>query len=217
MAIEKKPHGLIMFVLGALAAIGPFTPDMYLPGFPSIARTLHTDIPHVGFSLTSYFLGFFAGQLAFGPVLDRYGRKKPIVLSLILYILAALGCALAASIHQLIGLRMLLAVGGCVGMVGSRAVVRDLFSGSEIARSLSLLMMIYGVAPIIAPTMGGIVVTLLGWRFIFVSLALIALFVLVAVQCVLGETRGKDFSVSLRPASIVQEYVTVLKSREFVF
>jgi DHA1 family bicyclomycin/chloramphenicol resistance-like MFS transporter len=217
MAIEKKPHGLIMFVLGALAALAPFTTDMYLPGFPSIARTLHTDIAHVEFTLTSYFLGFFAGQLAFGPVLDRYGRKKPIIFSLILYILAALGCAFAASIHQLIGLRMLLAVGGCVGIVGSRAVVRDLFSGSDLARSLSLQMMIFGIAPIIAPTIGGIVVTLLGWRFIFVSLALIALLVLVAVQCVLGETKGNDFSVSLRPASIVQEYVTVLKSREFVF
>jgi DHA1 family bicyclomycin/chloramphenicol resistance-like MFS transporter len=217
MAIEKKPRGLIMFVLGSLAAIGPFTTDMYLPGFPSIARTLNTDIAHVEFTLTSYFLGFFIGQLAFGPVLDRYGRKKPIVLSLLLYIVAALGCALAASINQLIGLRMLLAVGGCVGIVGSRAVVRDLFSGNEIARALSLLMMIFGIAPIIAPTMGGIVVTLAGWRFIFVCLAFIALLVLVAVQCVLGETKEKDFSVSLRPASIVQEYVTVLKNREFVF
>ncbi len=205
-----------MLVLGALAAIGPFTTDMYLPGFSSIARSLHTDMAHVGFTLTSYFLGYTVGQLAVGPVLDRYGRRRPMRLSLLLYICASLGCALAGSIQQLIGLRLLLAVCGCVSMVGSRAVVRDLFSGSELARALSLLMMIFGIAPIIAPTMGGIVVTLLGWRFIFVTLASFALLVLVAVQYLLRETKQDDPSISLRPASVVREYVSVLRNPEFI-
>ena len=174
----KKQRGFVMLILGGLAAVGPLTTDMYLPGFPSIAKSLHTDIAHVGFTLTSYFFGFAIGQLCVGPVLDRYGRKKPMKLGMILYIVAALGCALAASIEQLVTLRLLLAIGGCGGIVGSRAVVRDLFSGNEMARALSLLMMIFGVAPIIGPTIGGIVVTLFGWRFIFVALAIFAVMVL---------------------------------------
>jgi len=205
-----------MLVLGALAAIGPFSTDMYLPGFQAIARSLRTDIAHVDLSLTSYFIGISIGQLVFGPMLDRYGRKRPIVLGLLLYIFAALGCALSPSIDCLIALRLFLAVGACVGMVGSRAVVRDLFSGSEIARALSMLMMIFGVAPIIAPTIGGVVVTLLGWRFIFGVLAAIAAVVLFAVQRLLRETRQADLSVSLRPRNVVREYINVFKEREFI-
>ena len=213
---DRKQHHLIMFVLGALAAIGPFSTDMYLPGFQAIARGLRTDIAHVDLSLTSYFIGISIGQLAFGPMLDRYGRKKPIILGLLLYVFAALGCALSPSIDCLIALRFFLAVGACVGMVGSRAVVRDLFSGSEIARALSMLMMIFGVAPIIAPTIGGMVVTLLGWRFIFGVLAAIATVVLFAVQRLLRETRQADLSVSLRPRNVVREYLNVFKEREFI-
>ncbi len=213
---DRKQHNLIMLVLGALAAIGPFSTDMYLPGFQAIARSLRTDMAHVDLSLTSYFIGISIGQLAFGPMLDRYGRKKPIVLGLLLYVFAALGCALSPSIDYLIALRLFLAVGACVGMVGSRAVIRDLFSGSEIARALSMLMMIFGIAPIIAPTIGGVVVTLLGWRFIFGVLAAIAIVVLFAVQRLLHETKQADLSVSLRPGNIVREYLNVFKEREFV-
>ena len=214
--IDRKQHNLIMLVLGALAAIGPFSTDMYLPGFQAIAHSLRTDMAHVDLSLTSYFIGISIGQLAYGPMLDRYGRKKPIVIGLLLYIFAALGCALSPSIDYLIALRLFLAVGACVGMVGSRAVVRDLFSGSEIARALSVLMMIFGIAPIIAPTIGGLVVTLLGWRFIFSVLAAIAVVVLFAVQRLLHETKQADPSVSLRPGNIVREYLNVFRERESI-
>jgi DHA1 family bicyclomycin/chloramphenicol resistance-like MFS transporter len=213
---DRKQHNLIMLVLGALAAIGPFSTDMYLPGFQAIAHSLRTDIAHVDLSLTSYFIGISLGQLAYGPMLDRYGRKKPIVIGLLLYIFAALGCALSPSIAYLITLRFFLAVGACVGMVGSRAVVRDLFSGSEIARALSMLMMIFGIAPIIAPTIGGLAVTLFGWRFIFGVLAAIAVVVLFAVQRLLRETKQADLSVSLRPANVVREYLNVFREREFI-
>jgi DHA1 family bicyclomycin/chloramphenicol resistance-like MFS transporter len=213
---DRKQHNLVMLVLGFLSAIGPFTTDMYLPGFRAITLSLKTDMAHVDLTLTSYFIGFSIGQLACGPMLDRYGRKKPILLGLLLYICAALGCALSPSINHLITLRFFLALGGCVGMVGSRAVVRDLFSGSEIARALSVLMMIFGIAPIIAPIIGGMVVTLLGWRFIFGVLAAIAVAMLFAVQRLLYETRQADLSVSLRPGNIVREYLGVFKEREFI-
>lgn len=214
--IERKQKKTILLVLGFLSAIGPLSVDMYLPGFPAIAADLKTDISHVALSLTSFFIGIAIGQIAYGPVMDRYGRKKPLIFGLLVYIAAALGCALASSIHSLIALRLLLALGGCVGMAGSRVVVRDLFSGSEIARALSMLMLVFGVAPIIAPTIGGLVVAALGWRFIFLILAAIATLVLIAVSRFLPESRGADTSISLHPKHAVLEYFKVFRDRTFL-
>ena len=129
--MDQKQRNKIIWTLGALAAIGPFSIDMYLPGFPAIAADLDTDIAHVGVSLTSYFIGISVGQLIYGPLIDRFGRKTPLLVGLIIYIIAAAGCALAPDVFWLIGLRFLLALGGCVGMVASRAVVRDLFPPAE--------------------------------------------------------------------------------------
>lgn len=213
---EKARHNLVILVLGALGALGPFSTDMYLPGFPAIARDLKTDSAHVGYTLTSFFIGVALGQLLYGPVLDRYGRRKPLVFGLLVYIGAALGCALAPSIDFLIAIRLFLALGGCVGMVGSRSVVRDLFSGGDIARALSMLMMVFGIAPIIAPTMGGMVLAAMGWRFIFCILVAIGAFTLVAVKLFLPESKGPDPSISLRPLQVLSEYVKVLRTRLFV-
>ena len=129
---------------------------------------------------------------------------------------AAVGCALSPSLHVLIVLRFLLATGACVGMVGSRSVVRDLFSGSEIARALSLFMMIFGVAPIIAPGIGGVVVSSLGWRWVFGLLAVIAGLILLTVGLVLKESRGPDTGLSLRLDRVVLGFLSVLKDRIFV-
>jgi DHA1 family bicyclomycin/chloramphenicol resistance-like MFS transporter len=188
---------------------------MYLPAFPAIASNLKTDIATVALSLTSYFIGISFGQLGYGPLLDRYGRKKPLVVGLILYIVAGVGCALSLSIESLIVFRLLLALGACVGIVSSRAVVRDLFSGSEIARVLSILVAVFGIAPIIAPTVGGLVVAWLGWRFIFIILSVIVMLMLFAVKEFLKESKGHDPSISLKPTSITVEYLKVLKNREF--
>jgi DHA1 family bicyclomycin/chloramphenicol resistance-like MFS transporter len=199
-----------------MSTMGPFSVDMYLPGFPAIARDLNTDVGHVGLTLTAYFLGFALGLPVYGPLLDRYGRMKPVILGLLVYIAAAAGCTLSPSIHYLIVLRFFLALGSCVGMVGSSTVIRDLFSGSEVARALSLLMTVFGVAPIIAPTIGGVVVSALGWRYVFVVLGAIAVFVLIAAGRVLRSARGPDTSVSLRPKSVALGYVTVLREPQFL-
>lgn len=214
--LTAKQHKMLVLVLGALSAVGPFSVDMYLPGFPAIATDFQTDTAQVTLSLTSYFIGISLGQLVYGPIMDRYGRRKPLLLGLLIYIVAAAGCALAPSVQILVGLRFFLALGACVGMAGSRAVVRDLFSGSEIARMLSMLMMVFGVAPIIAPTIGGLVVAALGWRYIFVVLASIAVLVFVAVRRFLPESKGPDPSVSLRPKNVVLEYAAVFKNRDFL-
>ena len=214
--MTRKQHTVLVLVLGALSAVGPFSVDMYLPGFPSIASDFGADIAQVTLSLTSYFIGISLGQLVFGPIIDRYGRRKPLLLGLIIYIVASAGCALAPSVAVLVGLRFFLALGACVGMTGSRAIVRDLFSGSEIARMLSMLVMVFGVAPIVAPTIGGIVVASLGWRYIFVILACIAALVFIAVRRFLPESKGPDPSVSLRPKSVVLEYREVFKNQDFL-
>lgn len=214
--ITSKQYNILVLVLGTLSAVGPFSVDMYLPGFPAIAGDFKTDIAHVTLSLTSYFIGISLGQLAYGPIMDRYGRRKPLLIGLLIYITAAVGCVFAPSVQILIVLRFFLALGACVGMTGSRAVVRDLFSGSEIARMLSMLVMVFGIAPIVAPTIGGIVVAGLGWRYIFVVLASIAVLIFVAVRHYLPESKGADPTVSLQPKSVMLEYAAVFKNAEFL-
>src|SRR5271169_1099829 len=108
--IGRKQHRMTIVILGALSALGPFSIDMYLPGFPAIARDLHTDVAHVGLTLTSYFIGISIGQLAYGPMLDRYGRKRPLLVGLIVFIATAIGCAFSGSIHALVALRFFLAL-----------------------------------------------------------------------------------------------------------
>src|SRR5208282_3807335 len=141
--MKVKRESLIIVVLGMLTAIGSFSIDMYLPGFPAIARSLHTDVAHVGLTLTSFLIGISLGLLGYGPALDRFGRKGPVFVGLSLYIVAAIGCAFSPSIDYLIVMRFFLAIGACVGMVASSAIVRDLFSGKEVARALSMQITVF--------------------------------------------------------------------------
>jgi len=214
--MNRKQHNILILVLGSLTAIGPFSIDMYLPGFPAIARDLHTDIAHVALSLTSYFIGISIGQLAYGPLLDRYGRKKPLIAGLLIYIAAAIGCGLSPTIHWLVALRFLLAIGSCVGIVAARAIVRDLFPINEVARIFSTLMLVLGVSPIIAPTVGAYVADTYSWRFIFAILAAIALCILAGALRYLPESCPADASMSLHPLKIAREYVGVAKDRKFL-
>ncbi len=214
--MNKKELRKIVVLLGILSALGPFSIDMYLPGFPDIAADLHTSIAEVGYSLTSYFVGISVGQLLYGPIVDRFGRKKPLIFGLSLYTVAALCCALSPTVYWLIGLRGLLAIGGCAGMVAGRAVVRDLFPPADIAKVISTLMLIMGVAPLIAPSIGGWMVTVLGWRAIFVTLASISVLMLAAILLILPESRGADKTVSLAPAAVLGRYWSVFKEPAFL-
>src|SRR6187455_2933531 len=166
---RKKKFYLIL-ILGLLTAIGPFSIDMYLPAFPDIAKHLHTTVAQVTLSLSSFFIGISAGQLIYGPLLERYGRKKPLYAGVTIYLLASVGCALATTVNGLILFRLLQALGGCSGMVAARAMVRDLFEVKENAEIFSLLMLVVAVSPIIAPTLGGYITSALGWRYVFVML-----------------------------------------------
>ncbi len=214
--MEMKRQNLIVVVLGALTAIGSFSIDMYLPGFPAIARALNTDIAHVGLTLTSYFIGISLGQLGYGPALDRFGRKRPVLVGLSVYVIAAVGCAFSPSISFLIVMRFFLALGCCVGVVAASAIIRDLFSGKEVAKALSTMMTVFGIAPIIAPTIGGFVTSAFGWRYIFGVLAAIGISLLVAVSCLVRGTKGPDRSISLRPSKVALGYLRVFKVPQFL-
>ncbi len=205
----------MIVILGMLSAIGPFSIDMYLPAFPAIAADLHTSVAKIALSLSSFFIGISAGQLLYGPLLDRYGRKKPIYIGISVYLLASIGCALASSVDALIGLRLIQALGGCSGMVAARAMVRDLFPVEENAKIFSLLMLVIGVSPIIAPTLGGYVTAAFGWHTVFIILTIMSAFILAAVHFALPESRKPDLSVSLLPAPIIKSFINVFKEPQF--
>lgn len=213
--MTSKRYFLLVLILGTLSAIGPFSIDMYLPGFPGIAASLNTSVAQVSLSLSSFFIGISAGQLVYGPLLDRFGRKKPLYFGLTLYLLASLGCATAASIESLIIFRFLQALGGCAGMVAARALVRDIFPVEENARVFSLLMLVIGVSPMIAPTVGGYVTDNFGWHYVFIILAVMGFVILTAVHFTLPEGRKADSSLSLRPLQIMKNYLEVLVNPQF--
>ncbi|GAB3019410.1 Bcr/CflA family multidrug efflux MFS transporter [Spirosoma pulveris] len=214
--MTRRQHFVIILILGALSTISPFSIDMYLPGFPAIARDLHTSISQVQLSLTAYLVGISVGQLLYGPLLDRYGRKRPLYAGLIVYGIASIGCAFSSSIEMLIAMRLLQALGGCVGLVAAQALVRDLFPVGEIAQVFSLLTLVVAVSPMIAPTVGGYATVAFGWHSIFVILAIITILMLVGIYFVLPNGKAPDASLSLRPKAVMGSFYTVLKQPQFL-
>jgi len=205
----------LITILGLLTAIGPFSIDMYLPAFPDIAKGLHTTVADVTLSLSSFFIGISFGQLLYGPLLERFGRKKPLYAGLCIYLIASVGCALAASVNALIVLRLLQALGGCVGMVAARAMVRDLFEVKENAKVFSMLMLVVAVSPIIAPTLGGYVTSLLGWRYVFVMLIIVDIVIIISAYFLLPESRKPNPNFSLRPGPILNNFSGVIRHPQF--
>ncbi|HZW65364.1 MAG TPA: MFS transporter, partial [Hanamia sp.] len=145
--MKRRERFFTIFTLGVLSAMGAFSIDMYLPGFPDIAKDLHTTIAHITLSITSFFIGISVGQLVYGPLLDKYGRKKPLYVGLAVYLVTSIACAYAPSADALIGIRFLQALGSCAGMVASRALVRDIFPVNENAKIFSLLMLVLAISP----------------------------------------------------------------------
>jgi DHA1 family bicyclomycin/chloramphenicol resistance-like MFS transporter len=204
-----------IFTLGLLSAMGAFSIDMYLPGFPDIARDLHTTIAHITLSITSFFIGISVGQMIYGPLLDKFGRKKPLYIGLVVYLVTSLACAYAPTANALIGIRFLQALGSCAGMVASRALVRDIFPVSENAKVFSLLMLVLAISPIVAPTLGGYMTALFGWQSIFYILTGLAAVTLVLVYFKLPDGRPANLSLSLLPRPIINGFLEVAKVPQF--
>ena len=213
--MTKKRYFFLVLILGSLTALSPFSIDMYLPGFQVIATDLHTTAARVSLSLSSYFMGLAGGQLLYGPLLDRFGRKKPLYAGLILYCLASAGCMMSTSIDQLIFIRLIQAIGGCAAGVASVAMVRDLFPVKDIPKVFSLLILVLSASPMIAPTAGAYVISTFGWQSVFVVLLLIGLFNLLASVFFLPESYAPDHTISLKPKPIIKNFILVLKEPLF--
>ena len=213
--MKGRERFFTIFTLGVLSAMGAFSIDMYLPGFPDIAKDLHTTIAHVTLSITSFFIGISIGQLVYGPLLDKYGRKKPLYVGLVVYLITSIACAYAPSADALIGIRFLQALGSCAGMVASRALVRDLFPVNENAKIFSLLMLVLAISPIIAPTLGGYVTAAFGWQSIFFILASISAVTLALVYFTLPNGRDPNASLSLLPRRVTNDFLEVAKVPQF--
>jgi DHA1 family bicyclomycin/chloramphenicol resistance-like MFS transporter len=209
-------HHRIAIILGALVALGPLSIDMYLPAFPELARAFRTDAASVQITLASYFAGLAIGQAFYGALSDRLGRKAPLYAGLVLFVLASLGCVLAATIEMLIALRFVQALGGCAAMVISRAVVRDQFDERDSARVLSMLMLVMGVAPILAPLLGGWLVVHSGWQAIFWVLAAMGVLNLLSVWFTLDESLPPERRQRHDLFSVLRVYRALLRDRHFM-
>jgi DHA1 family bicyclomycin/chloramphenicol resistance-like MFS transporter len=213
--MTKSKYFKLILILGALTAVGPFSIDMYLPGFEGIAKDLNTTVANVAMTLSSYFIGISAGQLLYGPLLDRFGRKKPLFIGLLVYILASLGCVFVKDIDTFIGLRFIQAVGSCAATVASVSMVRDLFPVRDIPKVFSLLMLVVGLSPMLAPTVGGYVTDAYGWHMVFLILMFIGIIILIAAQFGLPNSYTPDSSISLKPKPILLNFASVLKEPQF--
>ncbi|MCR5866097.1 Bcr/CflA family multidrug efflux MFS transporter [Aquincola sp. J276] len=211
----RAPLSLIL-VLGGLAAFAPLSIDMYLPAFPAIAAELGVSAGQVQYTLAAYFLGMALGQAFHGPLADRFGRKPPLYAGLALYLLASIGCALAEGVAMLTALRLLQALGGCVCIVVPMAMVRDRFDPQTSARVLSRLMLVMGLAPMLAPLAGSAVLGLGGWRLVFWILAACGVAGLLASWLALPESLPAAQRRDTSPLKALRTYAGLLRDRRFL-
>ncbi len=206
----------LTLILGALTAFAPMSIDMYLPGLPALGREFGATPGAVELTLTAFFIALALGQALYGPLADRFGRKAPLYAGLTLYVIGSAACALAADIDLLIAARFVQASGGCAGIVIARAVVRDLFEAQAAARMFSLMMLVMGSAPILAPIAGGYLLVWLGWRSIFWVLAAFGIACLAGVAAWLPETRPDSARSRHGVAGTLAAYARLLRDRRFL-
>lgn len=209
------PWGLV-FLLGSLTAFAPMSIDMYLPAFPAMGAELGADAGQQQATLAFFLFGMAIGQFLYGPASDRFGRRIPILVGITVYVVASIACALAMNPEWMIAARFVQALGGCAGAVVARAVVRDQFDHTETARMLSLLTLIMGLAPILAPISGAVVLQLAGWRAIFWVLTAFGLACGVAVFLRLKETRSEETAAQARSENPLRAYRVLISSPRLV-
>jgi len=206
----------LIIILGAMTSFAPLATDMYLPALPTLQRVFGTSSLAVQATLSAFFAGFAAGQLVFGPITDRFGRRPPLYAGLLLFVAASIGCALAPTVEILTGLRFVQAFGACAGGVISRAMVRDLFDPRESARVYGGLMLVTGLAPMLAPLIGGHLLLFFGWPSIFFVMAGLALLCLLAAHLRLPETHRPETVHTLNVLRIGASYGRLLAHRAYL-
>jgi DHA1 family bicyclomycin/chloramphenicol resistance-like MFS transporter len=204
------------FVLGTVIAFGPMSIDLYLPALPTIAKHFGASSGATQLTLTCFLIGLMTGQVFYGPIADRFGRRRPLLFGCCLYTLASIGCALSWSIASLTAMRIAQAIGGCAGMVIPSSVVRDMFDARESARMYSMLMLVMGLAPITAPLIGGQLLLFFGWRALFWFLSAFGLFCLTLITFLLPETLPAERRNSSGISQAIRTYGRLLKDHRFV-
>lgn len=208
------PRWLVL--MGLLTAMGPLAIDMYLPAFPSIVADLGASQGQVERTLASYLFGLALAQIFYGPLADRYGRKKPLILGLLIFIIASLGCAMTDDVDHLMYWRIAQAFGGASGMVVPRAVIRDNFETRDASKALSMLLLVMGVTPILAPIVGGQVLRVGNWRMIFAIMIAAATLLLIAAVLTMRETLAPEKVTPLRLSTIARNYRELASHRRFL-
>lgn len=216
IAASRSPSLGEILLLGSLTAFGAVTIDLYLPTLPAIARDYGTSDAAVQLTLSTFFVGMALGQLFFGPLSDRIGRRPTILLGCAVYMLASLVCAFAPSIEILVAGRFFQALGCCAGMVTCRAIVRDRYDHRDSARIFSLLMLVLAVAPLLAPTIGGWIAALAGWHAVFLVFVGIGLAVGAAVFWRLDESRSAATAATAATTSVLAGYAVLLRQRRLI-
>lgn len=205
----------LLIILGSLMALDPLTIDMYLPAFDAIKNDFNTSMSYVEFSVSSFFIGMASGQLIYGALSDRFGRRKPLLAGMMIYFFATIGCIFAPNIQVFIACRLLQSFGGCAGLVITRAVIRDVFSPKKVAIFISNMALVVGLAPILAPSIGGFISHHFGWRAIFVTLLTLNFLCMLSIYNFLPETNFKRLE-KLSLKSTVKSYYNLFKSKNFV-
>ncbi|WP_326776046.1 multidrug effflux MFS transporter [Streptomyces sp. NBC_01445] len=215
LVARRRTGFLVTLVLGGLTAVPPLSMDMYLPALPEVTGALHTSAATAQLTLTACLTGMALGQLAVGPMSDKWGRRRPLLIGLLVYIAATAVCALAPTAPLLIGFRLVQGLAGAAGIVIARAIVRDLYDGVEMARFFSTLMLISGVAPIVAPLIGGQVLRITDWRGIFVVLTAVGIALTALVWKGLPETLAPERRHSGGTAEALRTMRGLLADRVF--
>ena len=201
-------------LVGVMTAIGPVTIDMYLPGFVSIEREFATR--GVEGTMAAFIGGLAIGQLFYGPISDRFGRKPPLYFGYVIYTIGSLGCALATNMAMLTAMRVVQALGGCAGLVIGRAIVRDRCEPHDAARAFTTLTMIVALGPVLAPSVGGVVVAHFGWRATFVFQAVLGLLVMILMHHVLSESHDVRNTQAATIPQVLGNYAGLLRDRQFI-
>ncbi|MES2677192.1 MAG: Bcr/CflA family multidrug efflux MFS transporter [Pseudomonadota bacterium] len=213
--MTNKSFFFFIIILGSLIAIGPLSIDMYLPAFSVMAKYFSVEQSKIQLTLSSYFIGIAFGQILYGPIVDRFGKKTPLICGLIIFVVASFLCIIAQNIEQIIIYRFFQAIGACSCFVIMRAIVRDLFSPKESAQVFSYLLLVMGIAPIIAPLLGGFVLIHFGWQAIFWFLGGFALLLIIVSALYLPESKAGDKTQKFSGA--LKKYWHILQDKNFLF
>lgn len=210
--MDIKNSKLLIFVLGILTSFGPMSIDMYLPAFSSMASDLGVKTGELQYTLTSFFIGLAIGQLIYGPISDKYGRKKPLLFGISLFVLTSFLISQVDSLNTVVALRFMQALGSCVGMVITRAIIRDSFQSKDMAKAFSLILLVMGVSPIFAPLIGSQILLFSNWRGMFIFLVGFGLVAFFLVTFFIKESLKESVSIK----NSFSNYFLLLKDKQFI-